>query len=131
MRSDRYDQGMKILAEIGGTSGDIVSESLKAIEELAPGLSQSIVEFPYGDIYSRPGLDLKLREIAAISALSVIGSKPQLIDHILTGLNLGLTQEEIREIIVQIIIFAGFPAALKALTTAREAFELWDENIQK
>ena len=119
---------MKVLRSMGDPDGKMVAESLKAIEELAPGLSGSVVEFCYGDVYSREGLDLKSREIASISALAVVGSKPQLMDHILTGMVVGLTKREIQEILVQITIFAGFPAALNALQTAREAFELWDAN---
>lgn len=131
MASEQYEQGMKILGVIGDPEGKIVAESLKAIDELAPGLSKSVVEFVYGDIYSRKGLDLRSREIAAIAALAVTGSKPQLTDHIITGLNIGLTKEEIKEILVQMTVFAGFPAALSALATASEVFAMWDEKMQE
>ncbi|EHQ36066.1 carboxymuconolactone decarboxylase family protein [Methanoplanus limicola] len=128
MEPEKYQKGMKVLRTMGDPDGKMVAESLKTIEELAPGLSVSVVEFCYGDIYSRDGLDLKSREIASISALAVVGSKPQLMDHIFTGMVTGLTKREIQEILVQITVFAGFPAALNALQTAREAFELWDAN---
>jgi len=120
MDSEYYKKGMKVLGAIGDPGGEIVAESLKAIENLAPGLSNSVVEFLYGDVYSREGLDMRSREIVAIAAQAVVGSNPQLTDHIITGLIVGLTKEERKEILVQIAFFAGFPAALEALKTASE-----------
>ena len=81
-------------------------------------------------IYMRDGLDMRPREIAAIAELAVAGNKPQLTDHIITGLIAGLTKEEIREILVQITVFAGFPAAINAITTACEGFALWYEKMK-
>jgi 4-carboxymuconolactone decarboxylase len=75
-----------------------------------------VFEFPFGDIYSRPGLDLRAREIATIAALTALGNAaPQLKVHIEAGLNVGLTREEITEVIIQMAVYAGFPAALNGL----------------
>ena len=80
-------------------------------------------EFSFGDIYSRPGLDLRAREIATIAALTALGNaSPQLKVHIEAGLNVGLTREEITEIIMQMAVYAGFPAALNGLFAAKEVF---------
>ncbi|STV97062.1 carboxymuconolactone decarboxylase [Klebsiella michiganensis] len=74
------------------------------------------MSFPFGDIYARPGLDLRSREIATIAALTALGNAaPQLKVHIAAGLNVGLTQEEITEVIMQMAVYAGFPAALNGL----------------
>mgnify|MGYP001489642659 CR=1 FL=1 len=82
-----------------------------------------MLEFSFGDIYSRPGLDLRAREIATIAALTAMGTAtPQLKVHIGAGLNVGLAREEIVEIMIQMAVYAGFPAALNGLFAAKEVF---------
>jgi 4-carboxymuconolactone decarboxylase len=82
------------------------------------------VEFPFGDIYSRPGLDLKSREIAVVAALTALGNAaPQLKVHVHGALNVGASRTEIIETIMQMAVYAGFPAALNGLAVAREVFE--------
>ena len=82
-----------------------------------------MLEFPFGDIYSRQGLDLRSREIATIAALAAMGNAtPQLKVHIRAGLNVGLTQGEIIEILIQMAVYAGFPAALNGLFAAKTVF---------
>jgi len=84
-----------------------------------------VIEFPFGDIYSRPGLDLRAREIATIAALTALGNaSPQLKVHIEAGLNVGLSRDEITEVIMQMAVYAGFPAALNGLFAAKEIFAL-------
>jgi 4-carboxymuconolactone decarboxylase len=118
--ANRYQQGWEKLQEIDGTAGEKVIESLKTI---APDLGRYIIEFAFGDIYSRPGLDLKSREIATIAALTALGNaQPQLKVHIHGALNVGCTPEEIIETIMQMAVYAGFPAALNGITAAREVF---------
>ncbi|NJO79852.1 MAG: carboxymuconolactone decarboxylase family protein [Cyanobacteria bacterium RM1_2_2] len=119
-QSDRYQQGLRKLAEIDGRAGEQVIESLK---EIAPDLAQYIIEFPFGDIYSRPGLDLKSREIATVAALTAMGNaQPQLKVHIHGALNVGCTRAEIVEIMIQMAVYAGFPAALNGIFAAKEVF---------
>lgn len=77
----------------------------------------------YGDLYARPGLDLKSREIATVAALTALGNaRPQLKIHIAAALNVGCTRTEILETIMQMAVYAGFPTALNGLFAAREAF---------
>ncbi len=83
-----------------------------------------LIEFGFGDIYSRPQLDLRAREIATIAALAALGNaQPQLKIHIEAALNVGCTRDEIVEVFMQMALYAGFPAALNALFAAREVFE--------
>lgn len=96
----------------------------KALEATSPDLARLLVEFPFGEIYSRPGLDLKTRELAVIAALAALGNaRPQLKMHIHGALNVGCTRAEILEVLLMMTVFAGFPAALNAMDAAREAFE--------
>lgn len=116
----RYERGLRALAEIDGAVGQQVIDSLA---EIAPDFARYLIEFPFGDIYSRPGLDLRAREIATIAALTAMGNAaPQLKVHIRAGLNVGLSREEVVETIVQMAVYAGFPAALNGLAAAREVF---------
>ncbi len=118
---DRYTRGFKKLKEIDREAGERVIESLK---DIAPDLARYLVEFPFGDVYSRPGLDLKSREIATVAALTALGNAlPQLKVHINGALNVGCTREEIIEVIIQMAVYAGFPAALNGIFAAKEVFQ--------
>ena len=117
---NRYERGLAKLHEIDGEAGARVVQSL---EDIAPDFARYLVEFPFGDIYSRPGLDLKSREIAVVAALTAMGNAtPQLKVHIHAALNVGVTREEIVETIMQMAVYAGFPAALNGLMAAKEVF---------
>ena len=81
------------------------------------------LEFPFAEIYTRPGLDLKTREMLTVAALTVLGyPQAELKEHIRGALNVGCTREEILEIILQMAVYAGFPAALGAVKTAAAVF---------
>ncbi len=128
MSSDRYERGLEKLKEVDGKAGETVIEGLK---DIAPDLARYVIEFPFGDIYSRPGLDLKSREIAAVAALTALGTAtPQLKVHINGALNVGLSRQEVVEIIIQMVVYAGFPAALNGMFTAKEVFQERDEKGQ-
>ena len=107
--SDRYERGLKKMSEVYGVDGG---------EAVAPlgDLGRYMIEFPYGDIYSRDGLALRDREIATTAMLTALGGRePQLRVHFAAALNVGLTPDEIQEIIIHTITFAGFPTAINAL----------------
>jgi len=96
---------------------------IAALADIAPDFATYVIEFPFGDIYSRPGLDLRSREIATIAALTALGNaSPQLKVHIHAGLNVGLSRDEITEVIMQMAVYAGFPAALNGLFAAKAVF---------
>ena len=116
----RYLRGLERLREIDGHVGERVVESLA---DIAPEFARYLIEFPFGDIYSRPGLDLKSREIATLAALAALGNAtPQLKVHIVAALNVGCSRQEIVEVMMQMAIYAGFPAALNGLFAAKDVF---------
>lgn len=120
-KSERFNRGWEKLKEVDGEAGERVIESLK---DIAPEFADLLIEFPFGDIYSRPGLSLKLREIAVVAALTALGNAaPQLKVHIHGALNVGCTKEEVVEVIMQMAVYAGFPAALNGLFAAKEVLE--------
>ncbi len=119
--SMRYETGLAMLDRIDGAGGRHVVD---ALWDIAPDFGKYLVEFPFGDIYSRKGVDLKTREIATIAALAALGNAgPQLKIHLRACLNVGCSKTEITEILMQIAVYAGFPAALNALFAAKEVFE--------
>jgi 4-carboxymuconolactone decarboxylase len=116
----RFERGSRALTAIDGEGGERV---VSGLADIAPDFARYLIEFAFGDIYSRPGLDLRAREIATIAALTAIGTAtPRLKVHIEAGLNVGLSREEITEIIMQMAVYAGFPAALNGLFAAKDVF---------
>ena len=124
--NDRFERGLAKLREIDGEAGERVIEALK---DIAPDLARYMIEFPFGDIYQRPGLDLRSREMATVAALTALGTaQPQLKVHIHGALNVGCTRTEIVEIVIQMAVYAGFPAALNGMFAAKEVFAERDTN---
>lgn len=126
--NERYQRGLEKLREIDGEVGERV---LRSLEDIAPDFARYLIEFPFGDIYSRPGLDLKSREIAVVAALTALGNAaPQLKVHIQAALNVGVGRTEIIETIMQMAVYAGFPAALNGLFAAKEVFAQGERSAQ-
>jgi len=115
----RYEKGKKCLESIQNRS---VDEIFKDLEDVAPDLSRFVIEYPYSEIYTRDELDLKTREICTVSALTVLGTIPQLKEHINAALNVGNSPTEIVEIIMQMSAYCGFPKAINAMMAAKEVF---------
>ncbi|HEY0196706.1 MAG TPA: carboxymuconolactone decarboxylase family protein [Methanobacterium sp.] len=125
MKNEKYDRGWSKLEEIDGEAGERVLESLK---ETAPDLGKYIIEFSFGDIYSRSLTTLKQKEIAVIAALTAMGNAaPQLKVHINGALNVGCTVEELVEVIIQMSAYSGFPSAINGINALKEV--LVDKKI--
>ncbi|WP_141431050.1 carboxymuconolactone decarboxylase family protein [Bacillus sp. 03113] len=121
MNNENYYKGLEVLAKIDPDNYENIVESLK--HSISPDLGTLAVEFNYGQIFSRPGLDLKSRLLATVAGLTAIGNTEQLKFYINGALNVGWTEEEIVEAMMQMIIYAGFPVALNTiLTVATEVF---------
>jgi 4-carboxymuconolactone decarboxylase len=109
---ERYERGRARFLEVHD------EKALAAVEGLGD-LGRSIVEFAYGDVYTRPGLTLRDREIAAVAALVATGRSSQIPQHLRASLKAGLSAEELGEIILQTATIAGFPPAMNAMSTLR------------
>ncbi len=121
MNSELYEKGLQQMRKQLGPKAD---DYVAAIAEISPEFARINVEFPFGELYTRPQLDLRTRELATVAALTVMGhSQPQLAVHIQAALNCGATREEILEIILQMLAYCGFPAATNALMTAKKVFD--------
>lgn len=116
----RYDRGLATMRKMFGPG---IDSALRSLESASPDLARCLVEFPFADIYARPGLDLKTREMLTVAALTVLGyPQAELKDHIRGALNVGCTPDQVLEIILQMAVYAGFPAALEAVKTAASVF---------
>ncbi|AOB32713.1 carboxymuconolactone decarboxylase [Bordetella sp. H567] len=121
MTSQRYITGLERLHAVDGDAGVDVVETLR---QAFPDFATYVVEFPFGDIYSRPGLGLRERELAVVAALCALGNAaPQLRVHLHAALHVGCTPTEIVEVVMQMAVYAGFPAALNGLAEVRRVFD--------
>lgn len=121
---DRYEKGMKKLEELVLPEGDKPTGHMdigEGFKDIAPDLQKYVVEFAFGDIYARPGIDNKQKVIATISSLVAQGL-PQIEMHVKTGLAVGLKPEEIVGCIIHLIPYCGFPKVLSALKVAQKVF---------
>jgi len=118
--ADKRALGIKTMDATSKGAGEKVIDSLK---DIAPEMADFILDFSYADVFSREVLTPRETEIVAIAGMCAAGTqRPQLIVHIRSGLNVGLTKEQIIEIMDQMAVYAGFPAALNGISAAREAF---------
>lgn len=127
MSDNRYQKGMENLKVMNPKSFQTLEDNLA---DIAPDLARYVVEFPYGDIYNRPGLDLRTRELITIASITTMGgASTQLKSHIRGALNVGCAEEEILEVIIQMAVYAGFPRAINGVLAAKEVFE--EEEIEE
>jgi 4-carboxymuconolactone decarboxylase len=119
-KDDRRARGTRILDELHPDAYGAVKD---AMADIAPEFANFISDFAFGDVYGREELALRDRQITTIAALAAIGNAaPQLKVHIQAGLRVGLSRQQVVEILMQIAVYAGFPAALNALAVAKDAF---------
>jgi 4-carboxymuconolactone decarboxylase len=118
--SARRARGARKLRQIHGDHGEAVVAELAGV---SPELADFVVDFVFGDVYSRPGLSVRERQLVTVASLTTLGhAQPQLRSHLHGSLNVGVTRREIRETIAQLAVYAGFPAAINAALSAREVF---------
>lgn len=128
MEKTRLENGMEQLQKIDGAGGEDVIQSL---QDISPDLGRFIVEFAFGDIYTREGLNLQEREIITITSLLTAGGcEPQLEVHINGALNVGVTPQKIVETFLQCIPYTGFPKVLNAIFVAKKIFEERNKKIK-
>ncbi|WP_114312937.1 carboxymuconolactone decarboxylase family protein [Thermus caldifontis] len=103
---------MSVRRAIWGEKEEAIEKALKEVDE---DLFRYIRDFAYEEVLARPGLDLRTRELLAITALIALGSPKELATHLEGALRVGAKEEEVRETILQSALFLGFPRALAAM----------------
>ena len=120
MSDERFDRGLAMLTEIDREKGHQVLESLA---DVSPKLAESVVSWGFGEIYSRPQLAPRDRQLVTLGMLTALGGcEPQLEVHVNASLNVGLTPAEIVEALLHSAVYCGFPKALNATFTAKKVF---------
>lgn len=121
MADERYERGWQRLVEVAGEERS--AKLIDALDGLAPDISRYIVEFIFGDVYNRPGLTLRERQIAMIAMFTTLGGcEPQLQFHVNAALDAGLSQREVIDVITHVAPYTGFPRALNAVNAAGTVF---------
>lgn len=116
--SERYRRGVDIAQQL--SLGSLEQFLTSRVAEVAPDFARMAIEFPFGDLYSREGLDIQTREIVAIAALASLGHAKQLRLHVAAALQLGVIRAAIVEILMQTAVYGGFPVALNALAECHD-----------
>lgn len=120
-QKDRYAYGEGKLREIAGDDGVAV---IRALDPIAPDLGRYIVEFAWGEVYDRPGITVRQRQLATLGAMIAFGDTPkQQKTHFKIALRNGLSPQELVELVIQAAPKAGFPRVLNAIAGLREVFE--------
>lgn len=121
---ERFDHGRQVLDAVDGEAGQRVIESLR---DIAPDLGRHVIEYGFGDVYSRPGLEPQQRQLVTLGMLTALGGcEAQLEVHVNASLNVGLSTSEIVEALIHSAVYCGFPKALNAVFVARSVFEQRD-----
>lgn len=116
--SDRYRRGVDVVHQLAPESFEQFCTG--CIAEVAPDFARMVIEFAFGDLYARPEIDLKSREMIAVAALASLGHREQLRHHVQAALRQGVTKRTVTEILMQIAIYAGIPQSLNALADCHD-----------
>ena len=119
-RQQRFQHGKGVLDAIDGEVGANVIESLA---DISPELAHQVVAWGFGEIYSRPALEPRDRQLVTLGMLTALGGcEPQLDVHVNAALNVGLTPQQIVEALLHSAVYCGFPRALNATFAAKKVF---------
>ncbi|MFC8429136.1 carboxymuconolactone decarboxylase family protein [Streptomyces sp. NPDC057253] len=119
-REERFERGLEMLASVNPEVGQRVLDSLA---DISPEMGHQLVAWGFGEIYSRPQLVPRDRQLVTLGMLTALGGcESQLEVHVHTALNVGLTPEQIAEALLQSAGYCGFPRALNAMAVAKKVF---------
>ncbi|BDM74386.1 4-carboxymuconolactone decarboxylase (plasmid) [Streptomyces nigrescens] len=119
-REDRYGYGMKVLEQVDGEAGQRIVDSLA---DTSPELGHQVVAWAFGDMYSRPELAAKERQLVTLGVLTALGGcEIELEVHINAALNVGLTATEVSEALLHSAVYCGMPRSINATLVAKKVF---------
>lgn len=126
--SDRYEKGLKTRSEVLGKAH--VDRATARATDFDREFQQQITEYCWNDVWNRPGLERRTRSMLNIAMLAALGRDEEFKLHVRASKNTGVTRDEVKEILMQVSIYAGVPAANAAFRMAREVFEQADKEGQ-
>jgi 4-carboxymuconolactone decarboxylase len=118
---ERFDGGMKIRREVLGAA--YVDRNMAAADDFTMAMQDLTTRYCWGDIWARPGLDRKTRSMLNLAMIATLNRPHELKAHVKGALTNGVTKDEIKEVLLQVAVYAGIPAGMDSFRIAREAFE--------
>jgi 4-carboxymuconolactone decarboxylase len=126
---DTYQRGLEIRSAVLGE--EYVNQALASADDFTMPLQDLVTEYCWGAVWGREGLPLKTRSMLNLAMISVLNRPNELRTHVKAALTNGVSRDEIREIFLQVAIYAGVPAAVDSFRVAREAFAELDQSPDK
>ena len=126
MSNDRFDQGMAMRKSVLGAEHVARAEANKT--DFDADFQRIITEGAWGTIWTRPGIDKKTRHLLTLAIIAALGKHDELAMHIRATRNTGVTQEEVKEVFLQVLVYAGAPAANSAFGIAKRVYKELDER---
>ena len=124
--SERYERGMKVRREVLGD--EHVDEAIERTTDFTADFQNLITRYAWGEIWSRPGLDRRTRSCITLAALVALGREEELAMHVRAALHIGLTADEIKEILLHSAVYCGVPAANGAFAVAQKVLDAVDRD---
>ena len=126
MDKETYERGLEIRKSVLGK--EFVEKSIASADDFNRPLQELVTEYCWGAVWGREGLNKKTRSIINLAMISALNRPHELKMHVKGALRNGLTREEIREVLLQVGIYCGVPAAVDAFRVAREALNEYDQG---
>ena len=126
MPHEKYEKGMQIRKSVLGE--DYVKRAEANKSDFDADFQRLITEVAWGSVWSRPGLNRKIRHLLTIAMLAALGNHEELAMHIRATGNTGVTREEVKEVLLQVAVYAGIPAANAAVAIAKRVYGEMDEE---
>lgn len=124
MSKKLFEQGLKVRREVMGDA--FVDRALDGIDDFTRDLQSLVTETAWGKIWNRPGLDRKTRSLLNLAMLSALNRPQEFKGHVRGAINNGCTEDEIREVLLQVAVYCGMPAGIEAFRLAREVLTALD-----
>ena len=116
-RPDPHDRGMEVRREVLGD--EHVDRAIDQTTDLTRGFQELITRYAWGEVWSRPALDRRARSMITLALLAALGHEDELAMHVRAAVRIGLSPEEISEVLLHTAIYAGVPVANRALAVAQ------------
>ena len=121
MSDPQFDKGLATRKQVMGE--EFVARAFAGMTDFTAPIQQHITRAAWGDVWQRPGLDLKTRSIITVALLTALGKQHELKGHVRGALNNGVTPEELQEILLHAAVYCGVPTAVEAFRTAAEVVD--------
>lgn len=118
MNDPQFEAGLAMRKQVMGE--DFVARAFAGVTDFTAPLQEHITRAAWGDVWQRPGLDLKTRSLVTVAMLTALGKQHELKGHIRGALNNGATVQEIQELLLHATIYCGVPTAVEAFRSAAE-----------